>query len=102
MKTIIFLFLAVLSGIIISCSKTPDTSSLYVPSYADTTATATLAELQEGRALYVNNCATCHQLYSPDNFTPTQWQGIMASMAPRTGMNSDEVTLVTKYVTRGQ
>ena len=83
-----------------SCKKS-STGSLYTPSSADATATATLEELQQGRDLYINNCARCHDLYSPDDYTASQWKNIMPGMAPNTRMNTSQVTLVTKYVTRG-
>jgi mono/diheme cytochrome c family protein len=93
-----------ISAVMVSCTKSPgSTGDLYVPSGADATATATLADLQQGRALYINNCGRCHGLYSPDNFTSSQWKNnIMPSMGPETSMMSTEKTLVTKYVTRGK
>jgi mono/diheme cytochrome c family protein len=84
----------------ISCKKS-STASLYTPTSIDATATATLEELQQGRTLYINNCARCHDLYSPDDYSASQWRSIMSSMAPKTRMTSSETTLVTKYVTRG-
>jgi len=86
-----------------SCTKSSNsTGDLYVPTSADVTSSATLADLQQGRTLYVNNCGSCHGLYSPDNFTSSQWKNnIMPSMGPETSMSSAEKTLVTKYVTRG-
>jgi cytochrome c5 len=93
-----------ISALITSCSKAPNsTGDLYVPTSADATATATLADLQQGRTLYINNCDRCHGLYSPDNYTSTQWKNsIMPSMGSKTSMMSSEKTLVTKYVTRGK
>jgi mono/diheme cytochrome c family protein len=85
-----------------SCKKNSSgTSSLYTPSSSDVTATATLQDLQQGRTLYMDNCNSCHGLYSPDDYTPTQWKSIISNMGPRTGMSSAQITLVTKYVTRG-
>jgi mono/diheme cytochrome c family protein len=93
----------VLSVLAISCTKAPaSTGDLYAPTSSDATTTATLAELQQGRTLYLNNCGRCHGLYSPDNYSATQWKSIMSSMGPKTSMNSSEITLVTKYVTRGK
>jgi mono/diheme cytochrome c family protein len=69
---------------------------------SDATATATLEELQQGRTLYINNCGSCHGLYSPDDYSATRWKSIIPTMSPNTGMNASQVTLVTKYVTRGQ
>jgi hypothetical protein len=97
---IIFITLMILAG---SCTKSgsSDTSGLYVPTSADATANATLEELTQGRALYISNCNACHSLYNPDSSTPAQWRSILNNMAPKTGMSSAEVQLVTKYLTRG-
>ena len=84
-----------------SCNKNSGGSSIYTPTNADVTATATLQDLQLGRTLYMDNCNSCHSLYSPDDYTPIQWRSILPNMAPRTGMTSSEILLVTKYVTRG-
>jgi len=81
--------------------KGSDTSSLYSPTSADATATATLQELQQGRSLYIDNCGSCHGLYNPDSYTPSQWRNIISNMSRNTGLSSSEVQLVTKYVTRG-
>lgn len=103
MRMIGFFILICSSALIFSCSKT-DTSSgnLYVPSASDVTANATLEELQQGRVLYINNCGVCHSLYSPDSYSATKWKIIMTGMSPKTDMNSLQVSLVTKYVSRGQ
>jgi mono/diheme cytochrome c family protein len=99
-KTKCFILVLILA-LTLSCKKS-STGSLYIPVSDDATPTATIEELQQGRTLYINNCGRCHDLYSPDDYTVNQWRGIMPGMAPKTRMSSSEVTLVTKYVTRGQ
>jgi cytochrome c2 len=96
-------FLVILVAFI-ACSKenTNDTSNLYEPTNSDVTVNATLAELQQGRTLFINNCGACHSLYSPDSYSVTQWKSIISQMAPRTSMTSSQVTLVTKYVCKGK
>jgi hypothetical protein len=98
------LFLIAFNLFSVSCSKdtTVDTSSLYIPTTADVTANATLTELQQGRTLFIANCGKCHSLYSPDNYSPTQWKNILSNMAPRTSMSTAQIDLVTKYVCKGQ
>lgn len=89
----------------ISCKKdnsSSNTSDLYIPSAADVTPIATLAELQQGRDLYINNCGSCHSFYSPDSYTPASWNMIMPNMGPKTNLNYTQLTLVTKYVCRGK
>lgn len=106
MKTTKILFPTIFSVAILTsimgCSKNgADTSSLYTPTSANVTATATLQELQQGRVLFINNCGKCHGLVSPDSYTPTQWRSILPGMTPRTNMSASEVQLVTKYVCKG-
>jgi mono/diheme cytochrome c family protein len=84
-----------------SCTKIPQ-ASLYTPVSSDATANATLEQLQQGRDLYINNCGSCHNLYSPDDFSVNSWKSIMPRMASKTNMNTSQVSLVSKYVTRGQ
>jgi len=100
MQKIKFIVAILILLVMVSCKKS-STVSLYTPTSSDATTTATLEELQQGRELYINNCASCHDLYSPDDYSDTQWRGIMSSMGPKTRMTSSETTLVTKYVTRG-
>ena len=106
MKTIKFSLLFVsavsLMMLTVGCTKNnADISSLYVPTAANVTAGATLQELQLGRALYIDNCGSCHALFSPDNYSATRWRNYMNSMAPKTTMSPSEILLVTKYVTKG-
>ena len=91
---------SVLSG----CAKTASTTtdSMYVPTAADVTATATLADLQNGRTLYISNCGSCHSLALPESYTAAQWRSLLPNMTPRTSLTSAQVTLVTKYVTKGK
>ncbi len=98
------LSVAVLMVSLMSCSKnlTTNTDSLYVPTAADVTSSATLPDLQAGRSVFINSCGRCHNLYSPDNFSVANWRAIVPNMASRAGLSSTETTQVTKYVTRGK
>jgi len=89
--------------IIAGCSKSNTAgSSLYTPTSTDVTSKATLIDLQQGRTLYINNCNACHGLYSPDDYTPAQWKSILSNMGPRTSMSASDISLVAKYLSRGQ
>jgi mono/diheme cytochrome c family protein len=98
----LILMVLIISLMIGSCKKTSGTGSLYVPSSTDATSTATLSDLQQGRTLYINNCNSCHGLYSPDDYSAAQWRSIVSNMALKTGLSTAETVLVTKYVTRGK
>ena len=98
----LFLSLLILvSPFLFSCSKN-DLSYLYTPKESDTTANASLSDLQEGRTLYIDNCSRCHSLYSPDDFTAATWNNIIAKMAPRTNLSQSEIELIKEYVSHGK
>jgi len=86
------------------CKKDTSTgsSALYVPTTSDVTTSATLADLQQGRTLYISTCGQCHDLYLPESFTAAQWRSILPNMTPRTSLSSAQIALVTKYVCKGK
>ncbi|HZK61441.1 MAG TPA: hypothetical protein VFC41_05145 [Anaerovoracaceae bacterium] len=98
------LFFAAILFLTGSCKKdlSGSSSSLYTPTSADVTSSATLADLQQGRSLYSSNCNSCHGLYMPESYSSSQWRSVMGSMAPRTRMTTSQILLVTKYVTKGK
>ena len=101
LATVVF---AALSVLVAACSKnlTTNTYSLYTPTAADVTTSATLADLQAGRELLINNCGRCHNLYSPDSYAASNWKTIVPGMASRAGLSTTQATQVTKYLTKGK
>jgi cytochrome c5 len=86
---------------IASCSK-PTVDSLYVPTAADATATATLADLQAGRNLYISNCERCHNFYLPEKYSAAEWKNHLPGMTSKTSLTSAEILQLTKYATKGK
>jgi len=39
-----------------------------------------LAELQAGRAIYVQRCSSCHAVHGPGEYRGDQWAGLVARM----------------------
>jgi hypothetical protein len=79
-----------------------NTNSLYIPDSTNVTATTSLKDLQDGRTLFIDNCGQCHNYYSPESYSPAQWDDILLSMGPKTGMSPAQVELVKKYVKKGK
>jgi cytochrome c5 len=56
-------------------------------------------ELAEGKSLYENNCAKCHQLYNPKDFNEDQWFQITLKMQPMAEISDEVRQKIYKYVT---
>jgi cytochrome c5 len=56
-------------------------------------------ELAEGKDLYENNCAKCHELYNPKKFTAEQWTPILIDMQKNTDLSDEQRMKVYNYVT---
>ena len=58
------------------------------------------AELAEGRTLFVNNCAKCHDLYDAKDFNAEQWKPIMLSMQIKAKISDEEREKIYAYLTK--
>ncbi len=81
---------------IVACSP----KVLTTPSQADVDRvsamypTYTLAELNEGKALYLAKCSTCHGIKNPQSKTAEQWKSIVPKMTKKA--NKKEVNIDPK------
>ena len=72
---------------------------LYVPSTLDAEHSGvTVDKLNMGRNLYVNHCASCHNLYAPEKFSRKEWSKIMPKMQVKAKIDSQDATLIKVYV----
>lgn len=77
-------------------------SALYLPTQADADARhVTLAALQEGRTLYVNHCANCHNLYLPSAYTKQEWVPILERMQQPAKITDAQKRLIAGYLDAG-
>ena len=76
------------------------TSQLYVPTAKNVNKVepATLAELQQGHDLYVNNCGKCHKLYSPGSQSNLEWKRALEVMIPKAKLDSKQSYLIYSYL----
>ena len=87
-KLIVFCSLILL----FSCSP-----QLYIP--IEATSNIPLEELKKGRDLYVNSCASCHQLYLPSKFSKKEWEENLDRMQPKAKITDAEKQLIYQYIT---
>ena len=55
--------------------------------------------LVEGKNLFENNCAKCHELYDPSDFNAEQWKPIMLSMQKKAKLQDAEREKIYYYLT---
>ena len=77
----------------IACSQ-----QLYVPKNA--ISGINILDLQNGRNLYVTNCASCHQLFLPKQFSEEDWIKNLNSMQIRANISEEQKKLIYQYLTR--
>lgn len=56
------------------------------------------AALRRGRAILVTECATCHRLFLPAEYSPEQWSGIVKRMATRASLSGDQAVDLERYL----
>ena len=97
MKKPLFIFLAVF---ILSCTAT----KLITPSQSDADRGAqkfqgySMNDLEKGKAIYVSNCNKCHRYKVPQSRDETKWDDIIPKMAKKAKLDSEQESLVLKYV----
>jgi len=97
------LSLAVLAAIIFSCASksgsTTVSNETRPTAQAPVVATVMTPELAEGKELYNNNCAKCHRLYKPDEFSAEEWAPIVKRMAKKSHLNELQEQRIYNYIT---
>lgn len=55
--------------------------------------------IAQGKIVYVNRCARCHNLKPVEKFTASEWEPILKTMIPKAHLNKNESAQVTAFVT---
>ena len=66
--------------------------------YADSNSTPNAADFAQGAHDWANNCARCHNLRAPTEFSPEQWQPIMQHMRIQCGLTGQEARNVSAFL----
>lgn len=82
------------AAILISCAST-----LYMPTQTDAlNRNTSLEKLRQGRRLYMNTCASCHNLHMPSEFTNKVWEPLLNKMQKRARIDDSQKELITAYL----
>ena len=57
-----------------------------------------LDALRRGRAVLVTECAACHRLFLPNEYSQEQWRGIVKRMAGRASLGGDQAADLLLYL----
>jgi cytochrome c5 len=94
MKTKIITVIALLAIVLYSCG-----GSKSAPAAVETVKKNELSPaLAEGKGLYENNCAKCHKLYDPADYTAEKWTGILKWMQPKAKITDEQRTSIYNYL----
>lgn len=66
--------------------------------YAENNSTPNAADFAQGAHDWANNCARCHNLRAPTEFSPQQWQPIMQHMRIQCGLTGQEARNVSAFL----
>ena len=58
----------------------------------------TLADLQQGKLLYEQNCGKCHGLKKPASRSEEAWRKVMPPMARKAKIDAQKEEMILKYV----
>lgn len=74
-------------------------TALYVPTNNDAIKkNVSLETLIQGRNLYINKCASCHNLYLPSQYTKQQWIPILIKMQVKAKLTDSQIKLIGSYI----
>ena len=79
---------------LMGCASSPKTGEVA----AGTTPSA--AE-KSGAQLWAENCIRCHNIRSPSNYSPTQWEVVMTHMRVRANLTPEEQKKILAFLKAG-
>jgi cytochrome c5 len=88
-----------ISLIVFACShKTTTRTSATIAEMKTSSATVSHEQFMEGKITYEANCARCHALKEPSNYTADEWTKWIDKMAPRAKISEEQKQQIFNYV----
>lgn len=73
-------------------------SNTVVLSAQKTAPIAVVHEKLDGKNLFENNCAKCHQLYEPNKFSKQEWEPILVKMKEYAELDDAQMASISGYL----
>lgn len=92
---VIIIALAIFTWLVISSCSTEKQST-------EVAAGATAAPTgKSGAELWAQNCVRCHNIRSPSNYSPAQWEVVMMHMRVRANLTPEEHKKILEFLKAG-
>ena len=93
-----FLSSILLAGAIGCAAGLPPVTELQAERASERWPGTSVAQLEQGRALYQGRCGNCHQLFSPGHFPEQRWRVEIAEMRERAHLSAEQENLIFQYL----
>lgn len=87
---LIIIFFAAATWLVVGCAANKQSGEVV----AGTTG-------KSGAELWANNCVRCHNIRSPSNYSPAQWEVIMMHMRVRANLTPEEHKKILEFLKAG-
>lgn len=86
-------------GILYACGtqQTGNVAKTETSTTSNPSQISTKNNLAEGKSLFENSCAKCHDLPDPKKFTGDQWKMVVNSMKGKAHLSEEQADLVYQY-----
>jgi len=75
-------------------------AALKMPTASDAQKTGTpLTTLTHGRKMYIDHCASCHNLYLTEKYSAAEWKREVNRMQQKAKINDEQKEIILKYLT---
>ena len=81
---------------LLACQTTPASMPVYS---SQLNAGVDAAAYNRGRNLALTDCASCHRIYYPKEYTAAEWKRIMPPMGKRASLSAEDVEDLLIYYT---
>ena len=91
---IVIIALALIDWLVIGCASEKQSTEVAGGAAAAPTA-------KSGAELWAENCNRCHNIRSPSNYSPAQWEVVMMHMRVRANLTPEEHKKILEFLKSG-
>ncbi len=99
-KIVVLLYICLATALLAACAKktTPTKSAVVTDEVAVEKGKYNAAQIAQGKIVYEQNCAQCHELHQPAEFNIAQWNRILPRMSRKAKLTDEQAGIVRAWV----